>query len=43
MTQESYHISGGFYEENVYQFLQMHLHWGCSDETGSEHLIDGQR
>ncbi len=34
-------VTGGFYEGKTYQFKQMHLHWGCTDEIGSEHLFDG--
>ena len=25
-----------------YQFLQMHFHWGSSDEKGSEHTLNGK-
>lgn len=25
-----------------HHFLQFHMHWGTTDETGSEHLVDGK-
>ncbi|GAU89155.1 hypothetical protein RvY_01739 [Ramazzottius varieornatus] len=25
-----------------YEFLQLHFHWGASDDLGSEHVIDGR-
>ena len=29
--------------KNKYQFLQLHFHWGSTDDQGSEHTIDGFR
>jgi hypothetical protein len=34
-------MSGGPYGNNAYQLIQMHLHWGCGKEKGSEHAFDG--
>lgn len=28
--------------DDVYQFEQLHFHWGSDSKKGSEHLIDGQ-
>ncbi len=28
-------VSGGPYGGNSYQLLQVHLHWGCTDDVGS--------
>ncbi|XP_076312314.1 carbonic anhydrase 1-like isoform X2 [Tachypleus tridentatus] len=28
---------------NMYKFLQLHFHWGKSDDMGSEHTVDGKR
>lgn len=35
-------ISGGPLN-GVYEFSQMHFHWGDNDTMGSEDLIDGRR
>ena len=32
-------LSGGVYDETQYQLLQIHLHWGCNDQAGSEHVV----
>ena len=37
------YITGGPLGLSKYYFLQFHLHWGCDDSWGSEHLVDGQR
>ena len=37
------YITGGPLGDSKYYFLQFHLHWGCDDSWGSEHLVDGQR
>jgi len=34
-------IQGGPYNGEVYQFLQLHFHWGSVDTRGSEHTING--
>jgi len=36
-------MTGGPLGDSNYLFLQFHLHWGCGDSWGSEHLVDGQR
>ncbi|XP_013777310.1 carbonic anhydrase 1-like [Limulus polyphemus] len=28
---------------NMYKFLQLHFHWGKSDDRGSEHTVNGKR
>ena len=40
---EQLYIYGGPLGFKLYQLDQFHFHWGCSDEEGSEHTIDGQR
>jgi len=35
-------IQDGPYNGEVYQFLQLHFHWGSKDTQGSEHTIDGK-
>jgi carbonic anhydrase len=39
----SLNITGGPYGSDVYQLAQFHFHWGCKNQTGSEHTIDGKR
>jgi len=34
-------IQDGPYNGEVYQFLQLHFHWGSKDTQGSEHTING--
>jgi len=34
-------LSGGGFEENQYQLLQFHFHWGSDSTQGSEHTVDG--
>ena len=29
-------------EQNEFDFLQVHMHWGENTSRGSEHLVDGQ-
>jgi hypothetical protein len=29
-------------QQNEYDFLQVHMHWGENTSRGSEHLLDGQ-
>ncbi len=29
-------------EQNEFDFLQVHMHWGENTSRGSEHLLDGQ-
>lgn len=29
--------------KNIYEFAQLHFHWGARDNTGSEHTIRRQR
>ena len=36
-------ITGGPYKNAVYQLAQFHFHWGCNDNEGSEHTINGKR
>ncbi len=36
-------ITGGPYGSNVYQLAQFHFHWGCNDNEGSEHTINGKQ
>ena len=36
-------MSGGPYGDESYQLLQAHLHWGCTDDAGSEHAINGKQ
>jgi len=35
-------ITGGRLGDRVYEFLQLHWHWGSDDSQGSEHRVDGQ-
>lgn len=35
-------ISGGPLN-SVYEFKQMHIHWGTNDDTGSEHTVNGNK
>ena len=30
---------GPFNENDTFQFLQLHFHWGSSDSAGSEHTV----
>lgn len=34
-------LSGGPLGNNIYKLEQFHCHWGCTDEKGSEHTVDG--
>lgn len=34
-------LVGGPLHDEEYVFWQMHMHWGSSDQWGSEHLLDG--
>ncbi|KAK3085960.1 hypothetical protein FSP39_011364 [Pinctada imbricata] len=34
-------ITGGPLQDR-YRLIQFHLHWGCSNDRGSEHTVDGQ-
>ncbi len=36
-------VTGGPLKEHRYQFLQFHMHWGQSNDHGSEHLINGKQ
>ena len=36
-------IRDGPYNGEVYQFLQLHFHWGSTETQGSEHTIKGTR
>ena len=36
-------LQGGPYNGEVYQFLQLHFHWGSTETQGSEHTIKGTR
>lgn len=35
-------ISGGPLN-SVYEFKQMHIHWGMDDDSGSEHTVNGSK
>lgn len=35
-------ISGGNFSGN-YRLIQMHIHWGYNDFSGSEHTINGAK
>ena len=30
-------------ENNTFQFLQLHFHWGSTEDQGSEHTVEGRR
>lgn len=34
-------LTGGPLHDDIYQLEQFHCHWGCRDEQGSEHTVDG--
>lgn len=34
-------LTGGPLDDNIYVLEQFHCHWGCSDNSGSEHTVDG--
>lgn len=34
-------LTGGPLGDDVYVLEQFHSHWGCSNDTGSEHTVDG--
>jgi hypothetical protein len=36
------HITGGGMD-GIYQFAQIHLHWGSDSTKGSEHLVNSKR
>ena len=36
-------IRDGPYNGEMYQFLQLHFHWGSTEKQGSEHTIKGTR
>ena len=31
------------YNGDDYELKQFHFHWGCTDDKGSEHTIDGRQ
>ena len=35
-------VSGGPLGDAVYKLVQFHMHWGCDDNKGSEHTVDGK-
>ena len=35
-------LTGGPLGDDKYLLEQFHCHWGCSDNKGSEHTVDGQ-
>lgn len=35
-------LVGGPLKDDVYVLEQFHCHWGCSDNSGSEHTVDGE-
>lgn len=35
-------LTGGPLGTNEYRLEQFHCHWGCTDDMGSEHTVDGQ-
>jgi len=36
-------ISGGRLQEERFDFVQLHWHWGSSSDKGSEHTVEGRR
>ena len=36
-----YIMNGGL--PGMYEFVQLHFHWGSDDSRGSEHRIDGKK
>ncbi|XP_037927263.1 carbonic anhydrase [Teleopsis dalmanni] len=35
-------LTGGPLGNNIYKLEQFHCHWGCTDDKGSEHTVDGE-
>ena len=36
-------MTGGPFGDDIYNFNQLHFHWGSDNEQGSEHYINGHQ
>ena len=41
-TEDTPQITDGMLDDNKYEMLQAHFHWGSHSGQGSEHTIDGE-
>jgi len=43
LATNNFTFTGGPFGAETYQFLQLHFHWGSTNDQGSEHTIGGKR